>query len=227
MPAAESRRGVPGRKPCFRPGRCRSAVEMALILSSYSLARAVMSPRRAILPKNSSRIFWPSTAAQPGAAGVSLEFERRVDQGLGELVVTERVDVLRCSPGRGRSRRASAGTRREKMILSSSLAPAWFLLLAEMPMFEPPAKTGAGLPAVVPGSGKTPNVSSFHSRTSSCAVVVRLLLLEVTDRPVRPAGSHDRGGGGEELPRLVGVVDVDPRRAVRPRRRRARVEAFL
>ena len=46
---------------------------MALIFSSYSAASAATSPPAATLPKNSSRIFLPSTAAQPGAAGVSFE----------------------------------------------------------------------------------------------------------------------------------------------------------
>ena len=32
-------------------------------------------------------------------------------------------------------------------------------------MFEPPAKTGAGLPSL-PGRTKVPNFSSFHSRTT-------------------------------------------------------------
>lgn len=48
---------------------------------------------------------------------------------------------------------------------SNSFAPACLVLLAEIAMLEPPANTGAGLPSL-PGSGKTPNVASFHSRTS-------------------------------------------------------------
>ena len=47
----------------------------------------------------------------------------------------------------------------------SSRDRSWFLLVAEMPMFEPPAKTGAGLPSL-PGRTITPNFSGFHSRTS-------------------------------------------------------------
>ena len=74
------------------PGASDQPLMMASIFSSYSSASASMSPPAATLPKNSSRIFAPSTAAQPGAAGVSFEFERRVDQGLGELVVAERAD---------------------------------------------------------------------------------------------------------------------------------------
>src|SRR5690606_23486827 len=50
------------------------------------------------------------------------------------------------------------------MILISSLAASWFLLAAEIAMFEPPANTGAALPST-PGSGKTPNTSSFQVAT--------------------------------------------------------------
>ena len=53
----------------------------------------------------------------------------------------------------------------EKMIFSRSREPAWFFDLAEMPMLEPPANTGAGLPSL-PGSTKVPNFSSFQTRLS-------------------------------------------------------------
>ena len=43
----------------------------------------------------------------------------------------------------------------------SSFDAAWFLLAAEMAMFEPPAKTGATPPST-PGSTKAPKVSSFQ-----------------------------------------------------------------
>jgi hypothetical protein len=52
------------------------------------------------------------------------------------------------------------------------LARAGFLLLAEMAMFDPPAKTGAGLPSL-PGSAKTPKVLSFQVRTSLPSFFVR------------------------------------------------------
>src|SRR4051812_5085371 len=50
------------------------------------------------------------------------------------------------------------------MILRSSRDALWFLLAAEMAMFEPPAKTGAAPPST-PGSTKTPKVSSFQVAT--------------------------------------------------------------
>ena len=44
-------------------------------VAAYSFARAARSLAPSILPKNSSRTMEASTAAQPGAAGVSLELE--------------------------------------------------------------------------------------------------------------------------------------------------------
>src|SRR5690554_1511686 len=47
------------------------------------------------------------------------------------------------------------------MILRRSFDASWFWLAAEMAILEPPAKTGAAPPSA-PGSGKTPNTSSFQ-----------------------------------------------------------------
>src|SRR6478735_4995869 len=52
------------------------------------------------------------------------------------------------------------------MIFISSRAPSWFLDLAEIPMLEPPANTGAGVPSM-PGSTKVPNLASFQTRLPS------------------------------------------------------------
>ena len=46
-----------------------------MILASYSVASAERSAASRILPKNSSISCADSTAAQPGAAGVSFELE--------------------------------------------------------------------------------------------------------------------------------------------------------
>ena len=51
------------------------------------------------------------------------------------------------------------------MIFSRVLASPGFLLFAEIPMLEPPAKTGAGLPSL-PGSGKTPKTLSSKVRVT-------------------------------------------------------------
>ena len=88
--------------------------------------------------------------------------------------------------------------------------------LAEMPMFEPPAKTGAGSPSL-PGSDEdAERVVVPLADLSWCS---SFLSYEVTDRPVRPAGRDDRGGGegrlARDLPSLLmlipRVVDVEPR----------------
>lgn len=50
-------------------------LSIGVILASYSVARAARSLAPSILPKNSSRTIEASTAAQPGAAGVSLELD--------------------------------------------------------------------------------------------------------------------------------------------------------
>ena len=46
------------------------------------------------------------------------------------------------------------------------------MLVAEMPMLEPPAKTGAGLPSL-PGSTKVPKVFGFHTRVALPSTVLR------------------------------------------------------
>src|SRR5690606_40971546 len=50
------------------------------------------------------------------------------------------------------------------MILRSSFDASWFWLAAEIAMLEPPANTGAAPPSA-PGSGETPNTSSFQVAT--------------------------------------------------------------
>ena len=79
-----------------------------------------------------------------------------VDERLGELVGAERADVV----GVGR---AEARTAELLLVLGGEddpqqLAGELLVLagLAEMPMLDPPAKTGAGLPSL-PGSTKVPN----------------------------------------------------------------------
>src|SRR5690606_22844712 len=116
-----------------------------------------------ILLKNSSRMSLPSTVAQPGAAGVSLEFDAEAmsaaatssppSEGMYFVLAGPRP----CSP----SIRWYSG---EERILRSGFARPGSLLCAELPLFEPPAKTGAGLPSL-PGSANTPKVSSFQVRT--------------------------------------------------------------
>jgi len=58
--------------------RCRSGYSpfsIGVSFLSYSSARALRSLAPSILLKNSSITIEPSTVAQPGAAGVSFEFE--------------------------------------------------------------------------------------------------------------------------------------------------------
>ena len=58
---------------------------MGVILASYSAARAARSEALRILPKNSSRTCFASTAAQPGAAGVSLELDAESMSALAKM----------------------------------------------------------------------------------------------------------------------------------------------
>ena len=181
-----------------RPGGrgCRaSAVDaVALIFSSYSAASAGDVAAAATLPKNSSRMPEPSTAAQPGAAGVSFEPAADSMSALANWSSPSESTRSRGSPGRGRSRRASAGTPSEKMIFSSSLAPAWFSLACRDGDVRAAGEDRSGTPPSTPGSTKTPNVSSFQVATRLGGV--RGVRSEVTDRPVRPAGCDDRRGLG-------------------------------
>src|SRR6187402_1931873 len=57
------------------------------------------------------------------------------------------------------------------MILRSSREPSWFFDVAEIAMFDPPAKTGATPPSR-PGSTNVPFFSSFQTLTGSPAALV-------------------------------------------------------
>src|SRR5665647_283452 len=152
-------------RPAHRPGRLGQPalpLSIGVILASYSSASAVTSPPWEILLKNSSSTLVLSTVAQPGAAGVSFEFD-----------ADSTIAVANWSSPREETNFWFAGPRpappsiswysSEKMIRISDLASSGCWLLAEIPMLEPPAKTGAGLPSL-PGRTRTPNFASFHSR---------------------------------------------------------------
>ena len=53
------------------------------------------------------------------------------------------------------------------MIFSRSSARSWCSLLVGMPRFDPPRKTGAVSPAVMPGIANTPMLASMSGQPSS------------------------------------------------------------
>ena len=207
---------VPGGRPRGTPaaGEVRHLpLSIGVILASYSLARAARSPAPLDLAEELLEDHRGLDGGPARSGRGQLRVGGRGDERLGELVVTERGDVV--GVGRAEARSAElllvlgAEDDLHQLLGAARGSSTW----PRCAMFEPPAKTGAGLPSL-PGSDEGAELLGVP-----LAHDLAVLLGSVTDRPVRPARRHDRGGGeGGLAGRLavgvgdhVGVVDVEPR----------------
>ena len=148
-----------GRVPGGRHGRAgrrggdHLPLSIGVILASYSFARAARSAgaldlAEELLEDHRGLDGGPARGGR-GQLGVG----GRVDERLGELVVTERGDVVGVGRAEARTAELLLVLGREDDLHAAPWTARGSSSWPRCAMFEPPAKTGAGLPSL-PGRTK-------------------------------------------------------------------------